>query len=129
MEALSGMPNKEQDYAQAQGISLAVASFSADFTWDLRNQQNLEITLTGNITMRAPINGKRGRYYTVTFIQDSTGGRTIAWKDGSATGSAGFRTGGLSPTTTASTSITCTFQAATDINLVLVGYYYNSRAA
>lgn len=53
------------------------------------------LTLTANLTVNAPSNPAQGTQMTYSFIQDSTGGRTITWNSvfhgvsGLATGTAG----------------------------------------
>lgn len=36
-------------------------------------------TLTGNITIGAPVGARRGMRLTYSFTQDGTGGRTVTW--------------------------------------------------
>lgn len=53
-------------------------TFSATPTFDFDNGNVQQITLTGNITSWSITNDLPGGSYTIFFIQDATGGRTIA---------------------------------------------------
>jgi len=61
--------------------------------WDFNSGQDASVTLGGNRTLSNPTNKKRG-YFTLTVIQDGTGGRTLAY------GTDYKRPGGVSPTLT-----------------------------
>lgn len=76
---LFGFSDKTGEYDAAQTINVKTLNPGSTVVWDLKNQQNAEITLTGNITMAAPINWKKGRLVMLEIIQDSIGSRTVAW--------------------------------------------------
>ena len=64
-----------------KSLSKAVAlTFSATPAVDLSLGSLFSMTLTGNVTgVAAPTNAKEGTFFTVSLVQDATGGRTVAW--------------------------------------------------
>jgi len=71
------------------GAALVMDSYRSDKTFTLTDAATIAtdaskgnyfpVTLGGNRTMGAPTNPKNGQRITYTFIQDGTGGRTVAW--------------------------------------------------
>lgn len=79
------------------------ATFAASFTPDPTQGQIIALTLTGNITINAPIAGTFWPGLRMMFVltQDATGGRTITW-------SSTYKTP-LAETTTANTTTVAEF--------------------
>jgi hypothetical protein len=65
----------KQQYTQVSSNDSASGAIS----WNLENEQNKELLLTGNITLSNPTNTKRGAKYTLIIKQDVTGSRTVNW--------------------------------------------------
>lgn len=59
-----------QDVAYAATVTTTVSR---------RNTVVNVAALTGNITIAAPLNPRKGMKLTYNFIQDGTGGRTVTW--------------------------------------------------
>jgi len=60
-------------------IRFVSVDYSATPTIDADEGEIFLITLTGNITGLKIINPYQGRKVTIIFLQDGTGGRTVAW--------------------------------------------------
>lgn len=56
----------------------SIASSAATLAIDLSQGRNALVTLGASLTGWTLINGQAGQFYTVTWIQDATGSRTIA---------------------------------------------------
>jgi hypothetical protein len=57
----------------------ALAIVSSAVAWNLQTQQKARLTLSSAPTMSAPSNMVDGGEYSLTFIQNGTGGYTPAW--------------------------------------------------
>lgn len=94
-----------------------IPAFAASYTPDPYLGQYIEMTLTGAITVNAPVSPYSGQLLTFVFIQDGTGGRVVTWN-------AVYKFN-WTPTTTAAKRNSITFmydgtswnQTATAINL------------
>jgi len=78
MEAFA-LANKTQEYDEAQTLNVKQLAGVGTVTWNLQTQQNAEITLTGSITMAAPLGWKKGRLAMLEVIQGGSGSYTITW--------------------------------------------------
>jgi hypothetical protein len=121
MDAFS-LPNKQQDYPEAQGLVLAVLTCAPTVYWNLNNQQNAEITMTQSVTFATPIGIRKGRLYALEVIQSGAGSFLITWS------SAFKNVSGLTLQTTTGHSNFLTFKAISDTTLGLVGNYSSTRA-
>jgi len=84
------------EWTAAQNFNSTTLTFDATQDWDLSTNQVCELTLTANTIFDAPTNMQDGGFYSITLIQDGTGGYTAGW-DSSA-----FKwAGGSAPTITA----------------------------
>lgn len=75
---LTSTPNV---FTQQQAVAPYRANISGAVSIDLSvtaKSNNLHLTLTGNVTSFALTNPVDGAVYNIRFIQDATGGRTIA---------------------------------------------------
>ena len=83
------------EWTAAQNFNSTELTFDATQDWDLSTNQVCELTLTANTIFDAPTNMQDGGFYSITLIQDGTGGYTAGW-DSSA-----FKwAGGAPPTIT-----------------------------
>ncbi len=57
----------------------STVAYAATVVFDCSRANGFEVTLTGNITSLTVINAAVGQVITLTFIQDGTGGRTVAF--------------------------------------------------
>lgn len=64
-------------FTQAQVSSKQTDSYTATYAPDLSLSNLFEMTLTGNVSLANPTNGVAGGVYTIVFIQDGTGNRTL----------------------------------------------------
>lgn len=91
-ESLSNLSPIREIYIYGRGLAAAKAAADGYATMtitagavtpDLANGLNQKVTLTGNITVNAPINTggaiESGVYLNLKFIQDATGGRNVTW--------------------------------------------------
>lgn len=68
-----------QDESELQD-GVVAATFAATYTPNVSKPKTIiTMTLTGNLTVAAPIGARRGMQLTFVFVQDGTGGRTITW--------------------------------------------------
>ena len=118
-----GFPDKTQDYPQAQGLALSVIPWSAVFTWDLKNWQNAEITLSASTTFAAPVNVKKGRMYCIHLIQSGAGSFTVTWN------AAFLNVSTVTLETAAVSGNFLTFKATSDTTLELIGNYTTTGVA
>lgn len=82
------------EWTAAQNFNSTTLTFDATQDWDLSTNQVCELTLTANTVFDAPTNMQDGGFYSITLIQDGTGGYTAGWD-------AVFKwAGGLAPTIT-----------------------------
>lgn len=56
----------------------SIASSAAALAIDLTQGRNVLITLGASVTSWTMTGGQAGQFYTLTFIQDATGSRTLA---------------------------------------------------
>lgn len=117
-----GLPNKQTDYQEAQGLALSVLQDAPLINWNLATQQNAEVTLTASRTMAAPVGIRKGRLYALEVIQSGAGSFTLSWN------AAYKNVSGLTLATTTGQSNFLTFKAISDTTLALVGNYVNTRA-
>ena len=90
-----GKTNTATEWTAAQNFNSTTLTFDATQDWDLSTNQVCELTLTANTIFDAPTNMQDGGFYSITLIQDGTGGYTAGW-DSSA-----FKwAGGTPPTIT-----------------------------
>jgi len=73
--AVTGVPVEPSVIYQAE----TTTAYGATTTFDFATFINTAVTLTGNISTQALSNVKAGKAGTITFIQDGSGNRTIAW--------------------------------------------------
>lgn len=66
-------------FAQYYSINIQGVAYAASITPDITNGSFFVITLTGNITVANALHPGTGQEMTFEFIQDGTGGRTVAW--------------------------------------------------
>lgn len=70
---------QSQDEAAMQDGYVA-ATYAATYTPSVSKQTTvIAMTLTGNVTIAAPVGARRGMQLTFIFTQDATGSRTITW--------------------------------------------------
>jgi hypothetical protein len=62
----------------AQGSTDTDTTNTGSVTLDFSTNQNFVLTLTGNVTLANPTTETVGQSGFITFIQDGTGGRTVA---------------------------------------------------
>ena len=62
----------------AQGSTDTDTTNTGSVTLDFSTNQNFVLTLTGNVTLANPTTETVGQSGFITFIQDSTGGRTVS---------------------------------------------------
>lgn len=73
------LADKTQSYGGSQTVTPVAVSPTGTFNWDLKNQQNLELTLTSNLTMGAPVGWEWGKLVMVEVIQGGSGSYTLSW--------------------------------------------------
>lgn len=71
--------DKTQEYDEAQSLTAKPLAGAGTVYWNLKTHQNAEMTLTGNVTLAAPLGWKKGRLVMLEAIQSGSGGFTIAW--------------------------------------------------
>ena len=71
------LTNNAEDATPARRIQSFTSSTSV--TPDAMGGEDVEIRLTGNVTINAPTNPVRGIVLRFTIIQDGPGGRTVTW--------------------------------------------------
>ena len=90
-----GKTDTATEWSAAQNFNSTTLTFDATQDWNLSTNQVCELTLTANTVFDAPTNMQDGGFYSITLIQDGTGGYTAGW-DSSA-----FKwAGGAPPTIT-----------------------------
>jgi hypothetical protein len=67
------------EWTKAQNFNETSLTDAATIAWDVSSNQVTDVTITANRTMGAPTNLKAGAWYTLTVIQDGTGGWTMSW--------------------------------------------------
>jgi len=68
-----GFPDKTGDYAEAQTLLVRTLNSAPTVNWDLRTQQNAELTLTQTTTTIAnPMGWKNGRMAMLEIIQGTS---------------------------------------------------------
>ena len=67
------------EWSAAQNFNSTTLTFDATQDWDLSTNQVCELTLTANTVFDAPTNMQDGGFYSITLIQDGTGGYTAGW--------------------------------------------------
>ena len=67
------------EWSAAQNFNSTQLTFDATQDWDLSTNQVCELTLTANTVFDAPTNMQDGGFYSITLIQDGTGGYTAGW--------------------------------------------------
>jgi len=63
----------------AQNFDRTALTDAATIAWDVSSNQVCNVTIAANRTMGTPTNIKSGGIYSLTVIQDGTGGWTISW--------------------------------------------------
>ena len=64
-------------YTKAQVSAKRTDTYTATYAPDFSLSNLFEMTLTGNVSLANPTNGVVGGVYTIVFIQDGTGNRTL----------------------------------------------------
>lgn len=67
-----------QAWTKAQAVTPVALTDAATIAVDLSGSNNFYVALGGNRTLGVPTNVKSGQVFTIDFIQDITGSRTIA---------------------------------------------------
>jgi hypothetical protein len=57
----------------------STGTFAASFTPDISSSAIVKVTLTGNITSLNAPTGRNFGIFTIVFVQDATGSRTVTW--------------------------------------------------
>jgi hypothetical protein len=79
-------------YADTMWYTPQTLTDGSTISWNIASGGQAKVTLGGNRTLANPTNVRNGRMYSLTVIQDSTGGRTLTW-------GANYHTpGGVDPT-------------------------------
>ena len=86
------------EWTKTQNFNSTELTFDATQDWDLSSNQVCFVTLTANTIFDAPSNQVDGAFYSITLIQDGTGGRTASWN------SVFHFAGGTAPTLTTTAS-------------------------
>ena len=90
-----GKTDTATEWTATQNFNSTTLTFDATQDWDLSTNQVCQLTLTANTVFDAPTNMQDGGFYSITLIQDGTGGYTAGWD-------AVFKwAGGSAPTITA----------------------------
>ena len=86
------------EWTKTQNFNSTELTFDATQDWDLSSNQVCFVTLTAAAVFDAPTNQVDGAFYSITLIQDGTGGRTASWN------SVFHFAGGTAPTLTTTAS-------------------------
>jgi hypothetical protein len=86
------------EWTKTQNFNSTELTFDATQDWDLSSNQVCFVTLTANTIFDAPSNQADGAFYSITLVQDGTGGRTASWN------SVFHFAGGTAPTLTTTAS-------------------------
>jgi len=86
--------------------ALSVGTFAATFAPDITDSSIVKVTMTGNITSLNAPTGRTFGIFTLVFVQDATGGRTVTWN---TTDYPDFSTVGWSPNLAASSVSSISF--------------------
>jgi hypothetical protein len=86
------------EWTKTQNFNSTELTFDATQDWDLSSNQVCFVTLTANTIFDAPSNQVDGAFYSITLVQDGTGGRTASWN------SVFHFAGGTAPTLTTTAS-------------------------
>ncbi len=120
-----GLPDKQNDWVQAQGLVLVPLDFVPKpglINWNLITQQNAEVTLTASANLAFPVGIRKGRLYMLEIIQAGAGSFTLtlnaAYKNAST----------ITLQTAAGSSNIITWKAITDTTLSVIGNYTSTRA-
>ena len=74
-----GKTDTATEWSAAQNFNSTTLTFDATQDWNLSTNQVCELTLTANTVFDAPTNMQDGGFYSITLIQDGTGGYTAGW--------------------------------------------------
>jgi hypothetical protein len=74
--------NNNNAFTKGQATTEVIITFASTITPNASLSNAFVVTLTGNITVNTPSNGKSGQVITLRFKQDGTGGRTLTFGSG-----------------------------------------------